>query len=156
MGTEIERKFLVKHLPDAIDNYPQSVIRQGYLITTEDGMELRVRQKAERFLQTIKMGKGLSRTEIEISLSGDQFNDLWPHTAGRRVSKIRYKVPVGDHTAELDCFDGDLAGLEMVEVEFSSIEASQQFAPPAWFGAEVTEDERYKNKWLAKNGKPGE
>ena len=156
MGTEIERKFLVKHLPDQIDSYPQSTIRQGYLITTDDGIELRVRQKAERFFQTIKMGKGLSRTEIEIPLSGDQFNALWPHTTGRRVSKIRYKVPVGDHTAELDCFDGDLADLEMVEVEFSSVEASQQFTPPAWFGSEVTEDERYKNKWLAQNGKPGE
>ncbi|WP_419661134.1 adenylate cyclase [Desulfosarcina variabilis str. Montpellier] len=156
MGIEIERKFLVKHLPDAIDSYPHTTIRQGYLIATDTGIELRVRQKAGRCFQTIKMGEGLSRTEIEIDLSQDQFDCLWPHTSGCRVSKIRYKVLVGEYTAELDRFDGDLAGLEMVEVEFSSVEASQQFAPPEWFGAEVTEDKRYKNKWLAKNGKPGE
>jgi CYTH domain-containing protein len=145
---------MVKHLPDALGSYPHAAIRQGYLIASDNGIELRIRQKADHFFQTIKMGEGLLRTEIEITLSEDQFDDLWPHTAGRRVSKIRYKVPVGTHTGELDCFEGDLAGLEMVEVEFSSVEASRQFDPPEWFGREVTEDKRYKNKWLAKNGIP--
>lgn len=154
MSIEIERKFLTDRLPDSLDSHPHTPIRQGYLIATENGIELRIRQKAERFFQTIKMGEGLSRTEIEIEISADQFNVLWPHTTGRRVSKIRYKVPVGEHTAEVDRFDGDLLGLEMVEVEFSSVAASQRFAPPDWFGAEVTEDKRYKNKWLAENGIP--
>ncbi len=154
MSTEIERKFLVRRLPDTLESYPQTTIRQGYLITTNNGIELRVRQKAECFYQTIKMGEGLSRTEIEITLSEDQFKELWPHTAGRRVDKTRYKVPVGEYTAELDRFEGDLEGLEMVEVEFSSVDVSQQFIPPDWFGTEVTEDKRYKNKWLAANGLP--
>jgi CYTH domain-containing protein len=63
-------------------------------------------------------------------------------------------VPVGDHVAELDLFDGGLAGFRLVEVEFPSVEASRVFTPPDWFGAEVTEDKRYKNKWLAVNGIP--
>lgn len=154
MSTEIERKFLVNRLPASMGNYSKTAIRQGYLIVTDNGTELRIRQKADRFFQTVKMGEGLSRTEIEIGLSEDQFKDLWPHTADRRVSKIRYNVPVGEHTAELDCFEGALTGLEMVEVEFPSAEASRQFEPPEWFGVEVTEDKRYKNKWLAKNGIP--
>lgn len=154
MSIEIERKFLIDRLPDSLDSHPHTPIHQGYLIATENGIELRIRQKAERFFQTIKMGDGLSRTEIEIEISAGQFNVLWPHTTGRRVSKIRYKVPVGEHTAEVDRFDGDLFGLEMVEVEFSSVAASQRFAPPDWFGAEVTDDKRYKNRWLAENGIP--
>jgi CYTH domain-containing protein len=154
VSTEIERKFLVDRLPDSLTDCPCTAIRQGYLIATDTGLELRIRQKARRFFQTIKMGEGLSRTEIEISLSQDQFDELWPHTAGRRVSKIRYQVPVGDHVAELDCFDAELAGLELVEVEFPSVEASSLFTPPDWFGAEVTEDKRYKNKQLAVNGIP--
>jgi len=154
VSIEIERKFLITRLPHSMGSHTGTTIRQGYLIATEDGFELRIRQKAERFFQTIKIGEGLSRTEIEIELSADQFSTLWPHTTGRRVSKIRYKLPVGEYTAEVDRFEGHLAGLEMVEVEFSSIEASQRFAPPSWFGAEVTEDKRYKNKWLAENGIP--
>lgn len=154
MSTEIERKFLVVRLPDSLDSYTHTPIRQGYLIVTEGGTELRIRQKGERFFQTIKSGGGLSRTEIEISLSEDQFEALWPHTEGRRVSKIRYQIPVGGHTAELDRFEGELADLLLVEVEFPSEADSRQFDPPDWFGVEVTDDGRYKNKSLAAKGIP--
>lgn len=155
MGIEIERKFLVDHLPASFANLTGVVIHQGYLIAAEGGVELRIRQKQAGFSQTIKAGEGLSRTEIEIELSEHQFRQLWPYTGGRRVSKIRYTLPVGNHTAELDRFDGDLAGLVLVEVEFSSVDASRQFTPPDWFGVEVTEDSRYKNKQLAIYGIPG-
>jgi CYTH domain-containing protein len=101
------------------------------------------------------LGQGLSRTEIKIELSQDQFRQLWPYTDGRRVSKTRYKLQLGEHTAELDQFEGDLAGLFLVEVEFASVEASRQFIPPDWFGMEVTEDSRFKNKQLAVYGIPG-
>lgn len=154
VSTEIERKFLVDRMPDSLEGYPQTSIRQGYLIATDSGLELRIRQKAERYFQTIKIGEGLSRTEIEIALSRDQYNELWPHTDGRRVSKIRYQIEVGDHVAELDRFEGELAGLQLVEVEFESVTASRQFTPPDWFGNEVTDDNRYKNKWMAVNGIP--
>ena len=155
MGIEIERKFLVARLPAALAKLSGSAIRQGYIIVAEDGVELRIRQKGSRFFQTIKAGEGLSRTEIEIELSHDQFQRLWPYTDGRRVSKTRYALPIGNHTAELDRFDGDLAGLLLVEVEFSSVQASRQFEPPDWFGADVTENCRYKNRQLAVFGIPG-
>jgi CYTH domain-containing protein len=154
MNMEIERKFLVKQPPGALNDLSHAVIRQGYLIATDTGLELRVRQKGPNFYQTIKMGEGLTRTEIEMSLSEGQFNELWPHTEGRRVSKTRYQVPLGDHIAELDLFDGGLAGLLLVEVEFPSEDSSREFPAPDWFGVEVTEDKRYKNKWLAANGIP--
>jgi CYTH domain-containing protein len=155
MGTEIERKFLVHMLPDSLDDLNGAPIRQGYVIIAEQGVELRVRQKRSRYFQTIKMGEGLARTEIEMELTQDQFQQLWVHTRGRRVSKTRYTLPLGDHTAELDRFDGDLQGLVLVEVEFESVAASQQFDPPEWFGAEVTEDKCYKNNHLAVHGIPG-
>jgi len=155
MGTEIERKFLVDRLPPDFENLAGKTIRQGYVIDAAEGIELRVRQKQNTYCQTIKMGEGLSRTEIEIELSPDQFNRLWPYTDGRRVSKTRYTFPVGTLTAELDRFEGDLEGLLLVEVEFASVTAASDFAPPSWFGRDVTEDKRYKNKHLAVHGIPG-
>jgi CYTH domain-containing protein len=101
------------------------------------------------------MGDGLSRTEIEIALSRAQFDQLWPYTDGRRVDKTRYAVAVGPHMAELDIFSGDLKGLRLVEVEFTSVASSQRFVAPVWFGREVTADQRYKNKALAVHGSPG-
>lgn len=154
MSIEIERKFLVARLPSVYDRLTGATIRQGYVITAEGGVELRIRQKQARFFQTIKAGEGLSRTEIEIELSQNQFQQLWPYTDGRRVSKTRYRVKVGQHTAELDQFDDDLTGLFLVEVEFVSVDDARQFAPPDWFGIDVTEDRRYKNKHLAVHGIP--
>lgn len=155
MGTEIERKFLVDRLPPDFENLPGKTIRQGYVIDAAEGIELRVRQIQNAYYQTVKMGEGLSRTEIEIELSPDQFDQLWPYTVGRRVSKTRYTFPVGGHTAELDRFEGNLKDLLMVEVEFASVDAAGDFAPPDWFGRDVTEDKRYKNKHLAVHGIPG-
>lgn len=155
MGTEIERKFLVDCLPPDFENLAGKTIRQGYVIDAAEGIELRVRQKQTACYQTVKMGEGLSRTEIEIELSPDQFDRLWPYTEGRRVSKTRYTFPVGDYTAELDRFEGNLEGLLMVEVEFASVEDALGFAPPDWFGRDVTNDKRYKNKHLAAHGIPG-
>lgn len=156
MSIEIERKFIVSRPPAAIAEHVGTAVRQGYLIVAEDGTELRVRQKGERFFQTIKSGEGLRRTEIEIELSQTQFDALWPHTENRRVSKTRYQVPLGEHTGEVDIFEGSLDGLVMVEVEFTSEADSQAFTPPAWFGEEVTEHGGYKNKRLAIYGIPEE
>jgi len=156
MSIEIERKYLVAKVPADIENSTGKSIRQGYLISAEGAIELRVRQKGDRYFQTIKMGEGLSRTEIEIELSQNQFEQFWPHTTNRRVSKTRYALSLGEYTAELDRFEGHLSGLFLVEVEFPSIDASRRFTPPQWFGKEVTEDSRYKNKNLAIYGIPGE
>ena len=47
---EIERKFLVKSLPENLEQYPHKDIVQGYLAITEDGMEVRLRHKIKNIL----------------------------------------------------------------------------------------------------------
>ena len=47
-----------------------------------------------------------------------------------------------------------LAGLWTVEVEFDSAQAAQDFRPPAWFGAEVTDVDGWSNAALARHGRP--
>ena len=46
-------------------------------------------------------------------------------------------------TAELDIFEGDLAPLMLVEVEFDSEDAANSFSPPDWFGEDVTFSGKY-------------
>lgn len=48
-------------------------------------------------------------------------------------------------------YEGELAGLVVAEVEFLSEEESEKFIAPDWFGADVTDDKKYKNKNLATN-----
>jgi adenylate cyclase len=153
-GIEIERKYLVDRLPDDLDAHPAREIDQGYLAITDD-VEVRVRRYGEQTFLTIKSGGGLARVEEEIEIEARRFDALWPLTDGRRIQKRRYVIPAGDGlTIELDVYHGRLSGLLVAEVEFESAAAADAFAPPPWFGPEVTDDARYKNKRLATEGLP--
>jgi adenylate cyclase len=155
VADEIERKFLVEELPpDLEDVDPPEEIRQAYLALTPDGVEVRVRQRADRYYLTVKSGGGLVREETEIELSRDQFARLWELPGLPIVEKTRRQVPSDQHVMEIDVFAGRLEGLVLAEVEFESVAASEAFVPPSWLGQEVTEDSRYKNRSLALNGPP--
>ncbi len=157
-GTEIERKFLVTRLPDDLLSHPSERIAQGYLaIDPESAAEVRLRRRGFHTLLTIKQGHGLTRAEEEFVIDPPRFERLWAGTAGRRLEKVRYRVPVGDDgalTIEVDVFGGVLTGFVLAEVEFSSVEASEAFRPPAWLRPEVTGDKRYGNARLAVDGAP--
>jgi adenylate cyclase len=154
MNQEIERKFLVKDLPKNLHQYPSTEIMQGYLAITEDRREVRLRKKGEHFFQTVKSGYGLQRSEVEIEISKDQFEKLWSMTKRKRIEKVRFEIDHSGMKIELDIYKGILNGLIVAEVEFLSIDEARSFIPPDWFGREVTEDERFKNKNLALFGVP--
>jgi adenylate cyclase len=154
MTVEIERKFLVERIPDGIASATGEQMRQGYVAQDAD-VSVRVRMTARARTLTVKAGTGMTRTEIELSLTDVQADALWPHTAGRRIDKTRYRVALDDGTvAELDVYSAELAGLYTVEVEFESEFDAASFVAPAWFGADVTDDVRWSNASLALHGRP--
>jgi adenylate cyclase len=154
MSLEIERKFLVTSLPEAMDRYPHERIIQGYVVVGADGSEVRLRRKGQKYVETVKLGRGEVRSELEIELTATQFDTLWEATSGRRIEKTRYEVPHAGRTVEVDVYHGELAGLVIAECEFASAEESRRFVPPGWFGREVTDDPEYKNQSLALHGRP--
>ena len=147
---EIERKFLVEQLPPELEGARARRIDQGYL-ALDEGAEVRLRRHGDELSLTVKGAGGLSRVEEAFDLDERQFQSLWPLTEGRRVEKTRHELPGG---IEVDVYDGALAGLVMAEIEFASEAESAAFEPPMWFGEEVTEDQRYKNRALAVDGRP--
>ena len=115
---EIERKFLLKQLPDKLKRSRRYVIAQGYLATEPAGRQVRLRKKGKTASLTFKVGRGRAREEREIKLSSKQFAALWPATAGRRLRKLRYEIPWGDVLIEIDIYRGRHSGLVVAEVEF--------------------------------------
>jgi len=152
MNIEIERKFLVEN-PPGLENFSSEEILQGYLLITDE-KEIRIRKKGNNYYQAVKVGRGLKRQEIEREIGMFQFEDTWPETEGRRIVKRRYMIYYDAMLIELDVYSGNLTGLITAEVEFKSEEESRLFEPPPWFGPEVTNDDRYKNKNLAVFGIP--
>jgi CYTH domain-containing protein len=150
---EIERKFLVCVRPPFVTSGTSARLRQGYLVECSDG-ETRIRDADGVLTLTVKSVGGLSRSEHEIGITTAQFDMLWPATVGRRVQKRRYRVPLDGLMAEVDVYEEGLAGLEVVEVEFTSEAEAAAFAPPEWFGRELTDDPHYRNAALALRGLP--
>ncbi len=153
---EIERKFLVNAVPDNLQEFENTVIRQGYLVIGDDGSEVRLRDRNGQYTLTTKSKGELSRGEWETPIRTEQFEALWPATVGKRVEKTRYAIPLGDVTIELDVYQGELEGLVSAEVEFPDEATARAFTPPKWMSVDVTNDKAFKNQQLALNGLPSQ
>lgn len=149
MGLEIERKYKIIEVPSDLKVIQKQDIRQGYLDTGVDNFELRVRHSDSNFYITCKSGSGAIREEMEIPISENLFNSLWPLTKGKRIRKRRFEVMYGKHTIEIDFYKDRADALIVAEVEFANDEDYQNFVPPSWFSDEITNDPEYKNQNLA-------
>lgn len=164
MAIERERKFL----PDPTDpelaellaaarngerHGERRTITQGYAIAAGTEGELRLRENAtdtERTrVLTVKRGAPPARQEVEFSITDEQWDALWPLTAGRRIEKTRYGITAFGRFVEIDLFSTPRAGMVLIEIEFDDEESAHAFTPPSWFGREVTTDPAYQNQRLA-------
>ncbi len=154
MASEIERKFLVPKAPEPAQLGPGARLRQGYL-AIDGPVEVRLRLTEGAATLTVKAGGGLHRTEVEAPLDPAEADELWPHTEGRRVEKVRHRMALaGGLVAEVDLYAGTLAGLCTVEVELASEADATTFTPPDWFGEELTGQQAWSNAALALDGRP--
>ena len=95
------------------------------------------------WVDIIKPGATVSTTEDGISTGIIKID-------GRLIQKKRYMIPLDPElTAELDIFEGSLAPLMLVEVEFPTEEAANTFTAPEWFGEDVTFSGKYHNSYLS-------
>jgi adenylate cyclase len=146
MGHEIERKFLVRGDAWRVDA-TRCAYRQGFL-STEPERTVRVRVAGDRAWLTIKgISVGARRDEYEYEIPRDDASRLLDTLCKRPlIEKVRHTLLVGDHSWEVDVFEGDNAGLVVAEVELSA--EDEAFERPVWLGDEVTDDPRYFNSNL--------
>lgn len=147
MSIEIERKFLVNgdYKNVAISH---TRIIQGY-ISSQRGRTVRVRIRDGRGYLTIKgpsTAGGLSRYEFEKEITLDEALSLLRICEPGIIDKVRWLVPIGKHTFEVDEFFGENEGLVMAEVELSN--ENEEYERPDFLGREVTGDRRFYNSCL--------
>ncbi len=147
-GLEIERKYLLDGLPSMPPGALAHRMEQGYF----DPGRLRRAvgpNGAVTCTHTVKTGVGLVRNETEREISPEEFESLWPRTAGRRLTKTRYRINDGDLVWEID--DYDRIDLVLAEVELPS--PKTRVTVPPWLAQhvvrEVTDDPDYQNYELA-------
>ncbi|MFR8168489.1 MAG: CYTH domain-containing protein [Lachnospiraceae bacterium] len=144
---EIERKFLVKKLPEDLKQYECRQLEQGYLCIEP---VVRIRRSDDTYTLTYK-GKGLLvREEYNLPLTKEAYEHLKPKADGVLITKKRYKMPYQNYMIELDIFEGELAPLQLAEVEFPTKEEAEAFEAPEWFGEDVTFSGQYQNSSLSR------
>ena len=145
---EIEKKYLLKELPD-LSSCEHHKIEQAYLCT---GPVVRVRREDEKYYMTYKGSGLMSREEYNLPLTAESYEHVKKKADGNIISKTRYLIPLGVNklVAEVDIFEKPFAPLIMAEVEFESEEQANAFEAPEWFGEEVTFDGRYHNSYMSK------
>jgi CYTH domain-containing protein len=142
MGTEIERKYLVKG--DGWRALAEGVhYRQGYLNSAKEHT-VRVRSTGDKAYITVKgLAVGATRSEYEIPVADG--NVMLDTLAERPIlEKKPYRIPHGGFTIEVDEFLGENAGLVVADVELKR--EGQTFDKLAWLGKEVTGDPKYSRE----------
>lgn len=148
MGLEIERKFLVIDESWRALVRRSQVLRQGYLSGVEGRASVRVRVQGDEARLNIKAAVvGSTRAEYDYRIPLADAQEMLERLCVGAIAKTRHWIESDDATWEVDEFSGDNEGLIVAEIELA--DANQRFARPPWLGAEVTDDQRYYNHYLA-------
>jgi len=164
---EIEKKYLITLSPEVLESrkkqsFKKESIWQSYISYDP---EMRIRRICSsccvsihtKHDLTFKSDGGLERDEITVTLTRLQYEQFYTHIKHHEIEKERYHIQLDDDlVAELNIYRGRLENLVTVEVEFRCCERASQFSPPYWFGKDVTDCKRYKNKELSKTVLPFE
>ncbi|MDH5181788.1 MAG: CYTH domain-containing protein, partial [Gammaproteobacteria bacterium] len=118
MGTEIERKFLLKDdswraAADAGCRY-----LQGYLVGSQHA-SVRVRIEGDKAFLNIKSATlGIYRKEYEYPIPVSDAEELLNTLCEKPlIDKVRYHLTHAGHVWEIDVFSGDNSGLVVAELE---------------------------------------
>lgn len=155
MALEIERKFLLPGIPSVlieegtIQVQSEQRIEQTYLAIDEN-QEIRVRRIVDlatdkvSYTHTFKLGNGLSREEIEYSISKGIYEQIVQAFHLVPLTKNRITAEWDGRVVEIDSYDQ--IKLTVLEVEFDSEEAANAFVAPEWFGRDISSERQYSNK----------
>lgn len=150
MGTEIEKKFLVKNADWRDKAYKSCQYTQGYMSSNKN-CSIRIRiEGSEAHLNIKSATLGITRKEYDYVIPLNEAREMLVNLCEKPlIEKTRYYVRHGDHTWEIDVFSGENEGLVVAEVELDSTDEAVSL--PDWAGDEVSDDPRYYNVCLIRN-----
>lgn len=148
---ELEKTYLAKRLPEGLKSLPHMEIIDIYIPADEAHPCLRIRKRGDRFEITKKVPvNGIdasAQTEHTIKLTETEFNAL-STVKGKKARKIRYEYVHEGNKGEIDVFQDDLAGLVLVDFEFTDESKKEAFGKPEFCLIDVTQDKAFAGGML--------
>ncbi len=155
---ERERKFLLAGLPDLPAGAEDVCLVDTYFRHTR----LRLREIRKRGTETVfkltfkDQLPGGHHWINSFPINADEAAILRSRLEGAELRKTRWQwTQEGGLAICVDLFDGELAGLVVLEVEATSDEHLRGFQPPFPVVSEITSDIRFSGARLAVHGQPG-
>lgn len=161
---EVERKFLVKNFNNILlkEEYRELSVAQGYFSDEDIRVEVLLEKPVDSIYSItkdniVKVSIGaklptenpLIRLEEEHKFNKDFAISFLEACKNQIVFKTRWWIPIDNHIWELDKYYGKLSGLFIAEIE-SDIYKIEELEVPDFCFKEVTSDDKFKNKNLAK------
>lgn len=141
---ELEKTYLAKYLPKGLTSSKSKEIVDIYIPISREHSKFRIRKNGDKYEITKKIqldkNDASRQTEHTIPLDSEEYAVL-ASIPGRKVEKIRYYYEFQSKIAEIDVFQGELAGFVLVDFEFNSIEELEKFTLPDFCLADVTQEE---------------
>ncbi len=133
---EIERKFLVKEMPD-LDNL-KPIGYERYYLSEDESSIVRIQKKGDKYEREIKKSiSNLEHEKVKECISEEEFDELKLGRDADGIIREGYQLS-SNPDISLKIYRGRFEGLVRVEVEFSSREDAEAFVPLAWMGTEIT------------------
>jgi CYTH domain-containing protein len=141
---ELEKTYLAKKLPENLKGCKFKEIIDIYIPKSSVHPKLRLRKNGEKYELTKKEpvndGDASHQKEQTIILTETEFNALNQQIEGKRVRKIRYYYNHNGRIAEFDIFQDDLAGLVVIDFEFTTMDEKDNFQMPDFCLKDITQE----------------
>lgn len=140
---EIEKTYLVKKIPDGLEECRRQEIWDMYLPKAAKHPKTRLRKIGEKFEMTKKernYDTASVQDEYTISLDRDEFEAL-AKAEGKELRKLRYYYDHDGVTGEIDLYLDAFEGLVTADFELETREELENFKLPTFCLADVSEED---------------
>lgn len=142
---EVERKFLVKTLPELKGLKPKWYER--YYLYVSDAIEVRVQKKNDKYFWERKVKTNLLTRENQvIEITEGEFA-RFKNYADVRIVRQSFQI---NEALSIKIYHEDFEGLIRAEVEFDDEDVAQVYVLEKWMGLEITNTVLGKDSSLIK------
>ncbi len=142
---EIERKFLVKILPNLENLKP--IRYERYFLFRSENVEIRIQKKWEKYeFERKEKQDNLEAHKQKFEITREEFERLksFSNEAIIREAHLISQNP----EISLKIYHWKFEGFKRVEIEFLSKQEALDFVPYDWFGEEITDSPCWKDSKL--------
>ncbi len=133
MNNEIERKFLLKFIPELDIN--TCIKYERYYIYSDGIIEIRVQSKNDRYeLERKEKINDTYFKKYKLDITKNEF-EHFKNTSNKCIKRDSYKI---DENISIKFYHGIYEGLVRAEIEFDNIEEMNSYNLPEYIGKEIT------------------